>query len=234
MPQFDRQSARLSQRDQLILEHVARYRITTNEVVHKLHFRRQRPNAVTKVTARLTRLDSLRRATLDHPRAYFTLGSAGTAMLGLPENRALPLGPQSLPTEFGVLAFAALGRSTRRRLTRQELQERFPDFEQGIIEQAYCLDAAGVLELVRVDLGGAPDHIARKCRADMQSRLAAASFAKLIAAGQFRLVVVSCTTEKAAAIGEALQRHLWPDGLLFHLAVVPELILLTASLNDAS
>lgn len=220
-------------RDRLIVQHVGRFRITTNEVVHKLFFPHSQPNAVTKVTARLTAAGLLRQFPLYHPRAYFTLGEEGQAFLGLSGNRVLPLGPQSLPIEYGVLAYSTLGRVAHNRLSRRELQQQYPFLTEGLIEQPYT-ECENVLELIRVDLGGSADHVARKCVRDIELRGACIEFSSLMLEGRFRLVVVTCTTEKAAVIRTALDQHLWPEGLQIHLAVVPDLILLTASLQNAS
>lgn len=225
----------MSTRDRTIVDFVARYRLTTNEVLHNVIFDGCLANAVTKVTARLCRGDYLRKFPLYYPRSYFTLGSRATALLGLPEHRALPLGPQSLPAEYSVLVFATMGHSGRLRLTRAELVERFPALTTGFIEQAYCYEQENnVLELVRVDLGGAPDHVARKCKIDIDSRCEVLPFSELLIQKRFRLVVVTGTTEKAAAINRALEPRLWPDGLLIHIAVVSDLLMLTVGLSHAS
>jgi len=227
-------TARLARRDQAILDHVGRYRLTTNEVLHHSLFDGCQPNAVTKVTSRLCRGDYLRKFPLCYPRSYFTLGSCATSLLGLPDNRMLPLGPQSLPTEYGVLAFAVRRKSSHVRLTRHELSERFPALPAGLTEQPYCLDEnCNVLELVRVDLGGAADHVARKCEADVAARRDERPFSILLAEKRFRLVVVTATTEKAAAIQQSLSQRLWPDDLLLHIAVVSDLLTLTAGLHHA-
>ena len=87
------------------------------------------------------------------------------------------------------------------------------------------------VELLRVDLGGKPDHIARKCAANIQLRLARNGFLPFVQTGGFRLVVITGTTEKAAALRAALDQHLWPEGLSIHLAIAPDLPLLTARLS---
>lgn len=224
---------RVMKRDRAILQHLSRYRMTTNEVIQRLFFPRQKPNAVTKVTARLTERGLLRQFPLYHPRNYFTLGDEGVAVMGLPPGRAEGLGPQSLPIEFGVLNYALLGAAQHQRLTRDELVKRYPFFGEGTCEQTYT-ECDGVLELVRVDLGGAADHVARKCFRDISQRSETNGFVALLRENRFRLVVVTCTKEKAAAISNALSGHLWPDGLMIHLAVVPDLLYLTARLIDAS
>lgn len=237
MPQHESSVHRASvpDRDRQILDHIGQYQMTTNEVLGRQFFARRQPNAVTKVTARLCRLDYLRSFPLYHPKTYFRLGPRGVTLLGLPQNRTLPLGPQSLPTEYGVLAFALLGHERHERLSRTDLVARYPNIPQGLLEQPYCLDRSGdTLELVRIDLGGKPDHVSRKCRADIQARATTEPFAGLLAERRLRLVVVTCTTEKAAAIRDALGGRLWPDGLLIHLAVVSDLLPLIASLSHGS
>lgn len=224
-----------SQRDRKILDHAARHRMTTNEVVRKLFFPEHRHNAVTKVTARLCRERLLRKFPLHHPRAYYTLGPHAAQSMGISVKRTYPLGPQALPTEYAALAYATLGNDQHRRLTAAELRRLCPWLSGQLLDFPHCLDESDdrpVLELIRVDLGGKADHVARKCDADIQVRRAAAEFGHLVRDARFRLVIVTSTTEKAAAIQEALDQRVWPDGLQIHLAVVPDLLLLTASLID--
>lgn len=228
----------LTERDRRILDHVARYRVTVSEVLHALFFPSQFPNAVTKVTSRLCQQDYLRRFPLYHPRTYFTLGPKGAQSLGQSANRTLPLGPQSLPTDFATLSYATLGGTERYRLTVHELMTRWPSFtDKQIVDAPHCADESTgdtVLELIRVDLGGKPDHVARKCRDDIDSRRRLKAFNELLKQGGFRLVVVTGTTEKAAAIRDSLDQHCWPDGLQLHLAVVPDLLQLTARISHGT
>jgi len=44
---------------------------------------------------------------------------------------------------------------------------------EELLESPHCLDESrdpAVVELIRVDLGGKSDHVARKCHADIQLR----------------------------------------------------------------
>ena len=173
---------------------------------------------------------------LHHPQVYFTLGPRGAQQLGLPPHRACPLGPQALPTEFGALAYATLGPAYHHRLTTVELQERFPWLPAPMLDFPHCLDTSAqppVLELVRVELGGTPDHVARKCDGDIQARRPIREFQQLLNDKRFRLVVVTSSAHKAAAIRTALDQHLWPDGLQIHLAVVTQLLSLSPRYDNA-
>jgi len=127
-----------------------------------------------------------------------------------------------------------MGKSNHDRLTRGEVNEQFFSIKSGLTEQPYCLDAEhDILELVRVDLGGAADHVARKCAADIAARRDEFPFSILLQEERFRLVIITTTTEKAAAIQQSLGSRIWPDGLLLHIAVVPDLLNLTAGLRNA-
>lgn len=224
----------MRERDRQIIDHVHRHRITTNEVLHKLFFTDQQHNAVTKVTARLCRAEFLRKFPLYHPRTYFTLGPQAARQLGAPLQRTLPLGPQSLPTEYAALVYAS-GKPHLRRLTTQELEQLVPWLYGPFADFPYCWDESTdptVLELLRVDLGGRPDYVARKCEADMEVRRPLSGFEEWIRHGRFRLVVITGTTEKAALIRSAIEGHVWPDGLSIRLVVVSDLLHLTARISD--
>lgn len=219
-------SGRLTRRDRAILDHVARFRMTTNEVVQRLYFDEQHPNAVTKVTARLVEQKLLAKFPLTYPQSYFRLGEHGVALFGLHESRMRPLGPQSLPTEYGVLCYATLREQPLQRLMADELQQRFPDFESPWCDAPHVLRAETqeVVELLRVDLGGSADHVARKVLQDVLARTESRTFREALQRRAFRCVVITTTTEKAAAIQTALQPHRWPEGLDIHLAAVPNLL----------
>lgn len=217
------------QRDQTLLAHVARYRLTTVDVVQRLLRSNVSRNAIGKVLSRLCAAGLLRKYPLLHPTHYYVLGDGGAHALGIGAHRTVPLGPQSLPMEYGVLLYATLGNKLRQRLTKQELINRCTWLPAALAEAPHCTDLKqNSLELVRVDLGGSADHVARKCTADLREREKHAEFCSLVKEGRFRLVVVTSTAEKAVAIRQALSRREWPDRLQIHLSVVSQLLPLTA------
>jgi hypothetical protein len=167
---------------------------------------------------------------------YFVPGKRAVQTFGLPAGRAQPLGPQSLPTEYAVLLYATKTTGLKR-LHADEIRQQHDWYEALWTLAPHCLrilDAEPILELLRIDLGGPADHVARKCRADIDARIQCSDFEELLKRDLFRLVVISATTEKAAAIQLALQGHLWPAGLRFHLAVIPELLPLLPRCSDAT
>ncbi len=227
---------RLSGRDREILEHVVRYRLTTKETLHRLFFNENEPNAAIKVANRLCDEGWLRKFSLLYPRQYLVAGTRTVQSFGLPTARSLPLGPQALPTEYAILHYSAAAENVER-LKRREVSARFDWYRDEWAATAHCVrttDTADVLELVRVDLGGPADHVARKCVADFATRNQSPVFQHAIENALFRLVVITATADKAAATQLSLHGHLWPDGISFHLAVVPELLPLLPGGCDAT
>ena len=222
-----------NERDRAILDHVTRYRLTTLDAIRRVVLPGLSRNAVGKIANRLCDAGLLRKHRLLYPMNYFVLGELAVRSLGIGIHRAKPLGSQSLPQEFALLAFATLGTHQHLRLNAAEVKRRCPWLPFSFAAAPHCLDEANVLELVRVDLGGPAGHVARKCAADLTERCRIREFSPLVAARQFRLVVITATSGKATAIQRALDHHDWPAGLLFHFSVVPQLLSIGASANHA-
>jgi hypothetical protein len=216
----------LSDRDEEILLHVARYRVSVYEVLKNKFFPDHGPTAPIKVVNRLCRQGFLKRIPLYGRKCGFVLTSRASKTLGASWRRDELPGPQSLPIDFAVLMYATT-RKQRRRLTRLELASLFPWVTPALASLPHCTDnepaGRNCLELIRVDLGGTPEHVARKCFQDIAKRRDRELFGTLLREGRFKLVVITTAKEKAAAIQKALDRHAWPDGLAIHLVVLPQL-----------
>jgi hypothetical protein len=214
-------------RDLLILEHVARHRLTTNEVVRRVVVPGLSQNATAKLLTRLCSGDYLARYVLLHPQCYYTLGRVAAQQLGLSTYRCDALGPQALPTEFALLVHANLGQQHRLRLLNHEVRARYPWLPPLLAKAPHCLlPADEALELVRVDLGGSADHLARKCVHDLDERLKLPALAQQLQRGLFRMAIVTGTRPKAAAIRDALDRQGLSQRLLMHFTVTSDLFTL--------
>lgn len=216
-----------------VLDHVARSRMSTCAALRHGVLAKLSQNAAGKLLNRLCRTGQLAKYPLLHPTPYYVLGESGAKILGMSTQRTLPLGPQALPIEFGLLIYAACGQPPRLRLTRQEVLSFCPWLPSSLAAAPHCRDVHGVLELVRVDLGGSAAHVARKCAADIHRRRQFREFAELANTGRFRLVVITGTKEKATALRHSLDQHDWPTGLRIHFSVVPDLLPLSARSHDA-
>ena len=218
---------RLTTRDRDIIEHVVQYRISTNEVIQRLFFDGAHATSVTRATSRLCSTGWLAGFPLVYPTKYFVPGKLAASAYGLPLARTYPLGPQSLPTEFAVLEYAAANAPYVLRLTDEQVQSRLPWYEGEWLHAPHCQRESNdkqSLELVRVDLGGPADHIARKCKRDIGLRQKAVEFTQLLSSQNFSVAIVTGSTQKAAAIQSALTHHHWPENLTFRIAVFVSLI----------
>jgi len=233
-PTKNRAGGRLTARELEVIDHVARYRLTTVSVLCRTHLSGVSRGAVGKVVSRLCSADYLQSYPLFHPTRYYVLGTQGTKSLGLAVHRSLPLGPQSLPMEYAALLYATLGKQLRKRLNIREVLALYPWLPAALATAPHCFDEThGVLELLRVDLGGPADHVARKCLADINARRRLREFSPLVRSGKFRLVVITSTPAKAAALRQAIDRHDWPADFPIHFSIVADLLSLTARNHDA-
>jgi len=218
-------------RDHSIVNFVLRYRLATNRVVASQLLAGRTMNAVAKVTARLCATDILSRYVLVPPEKYFRLGSHAISSLGLSSRLSEPLGPQSLPTDYATLIYATSGNARRRRLTTGELSEYMPWLPSDLSHSPYCVDAKGQLELVRVDLGGSPQHVARKTAQAAHDRIDVPQISELAATTRFQVVVLTTSEEKSKAILKALVASGCTDAVRVHIAVIPRLSFLLLRAN---
>ena len=199
--------------------------MTTREVLHRLFFSDSEENAVTKVTSRLTLHGFLNRHELYFPRTYLTLGPQATRLMGVSPKKCHELGPQALIREFGTLAFCCLSLESRTRLTVSEIRDRHSQLLLGGFDSShYYLDNDGEttrLAHIRVDYGGAPDHIVRKCMQDIQRRYETPAFKQIIDGDGFLVAIVTAHQDKVNAIHEAVKRQKWP--CRFRIEAVPDL-----------
>lgn len=230
---FPNKTSPWTERDRLIIAHVERYHITTIAVLQAAVVVGATANAMMKITTKLCASGLLRKFTLIHPTRYFMLGEAAKLFVGHKVSNVVP-GPQTLPTDFALLQYALLGQAPRQRLFSNEVQSFCPWLPKPLSTTPHCLNPlTRQLELVRVDLGGTADHVARKCAANIQERLSTPEFTTAVGQGRFRLVVITATAEKSAAIRKSLLNHEWPDGLAIHLSVIPTLLPLLSRLRHA-
>lgn len=214
----------MRERDEQILQLTDRFRLGTNLAYRQVIFGDQSLNAVTKVTARLCQHGWLRRYPLIPPEDYFTLGPAAVRNLGYASRRSEPLGSQSLPIDYAVLLYGTHGQ--RSRLLKTELSESFPWLSEELTHAPYCRSNGGMLELIRVDLGGSPQHVAKKAAADCSARWEIDEFRVLVDQQRFQMVILTTTPSKARLIRQAVEAAAWNDRVRLHLAIIPRLTLL--------
>lgn len=202
---------RLMDRDRLIVEHVARYRMTIREIVHAHFMPETDINAVTKVLARLTGARLLARHTLHDSRGYWTLGLLGARQRGLHEKRAYAVGYNAVIEHYGILAFCCAGNTRRELLTREEFEERFPGHSHPSIQRpAYYIDEHdGIrrLGMIVVDRNGDPIRLIRKCMGEMRRRVSIPAFLARFRQQDFVCAIVTGDPERKQVLERLLAKE---------------------------
>jgi len=209
---------RLNDRHMTLLALIRRYGLATIETIHRRCFGEADLNAVAKVTSRLIRAGYLNKYPLRSPRCYYRLGPEAVRRFGGDPELCLPLGPQALPIAYAILQFCIY--DGLERLNSEELGSAFPWLDRN--DGTFYREKDGRLAVLKVDLGAAPEHIARRCR-DIHRRLdSRPGFRALVAAGGFQMTVLTGSRSKSSAIAAAVDRDHWPFS--FRLVVVPDLL----------
>ncbi len=223
---------RLSDRDQEILDHVARYRMTTREVVHELFFRDAEVNAATKVLTRLLVGGCLSRYRLHDTHAYWTLSLRTARQRGLHAKTAEALGYEASIHHYGILLFCCAGPTKRTILTRLEFQSRFPQlFDRHLLRAPYYIDeqeGQQRLGLVLIDGGVDLVRLVRKCHAAIHRRSSMPAFMELLRNRGFVLTVVTAYPEKKERLQKAFEEDEY-ESVLYRVVVRSPLASLLAN-----
>lgn len=201
----------LQPRDEDILEHVRRYRITTLDVLHRELFTGKGRDAVTSTLRRLRSANLLTTEELKPPRyRYYRLTKEAARSFGLSVGFGMPLGEQALPSRYAMLCYCCLGSERRQVLTADEFKEEFPDCDSATLpKEPYYLDTEGVvprLAFVSVDLGADAGRIIRKCRKFVGERMKQAGFRELIKDDAFLITILTARKRKQSTILAAKRR----------------------------
>ena len=219
----------LTPRDVEVLELVGRYRLATLLTLHRVLFQDIRLFAVGKVTRRLTAKGWLQRHALEPRSCYFTLTPKTSCLLGLPSgnDRALSA-PEELLGDYGLLEYCCLAEHGRKRLTKEEVQERCPGLLcAGLDADRYFLDEGfrpAKCGLAWVDRGDDTAQLVSACRADWDARLRQEAFRGAVKQSGLRLVVLTPTEERAAVLRRHLAQGLWTKSLAPVVEVVPGML----------
>lgn len=224
----------LQDRDQAILAHVARYRLTTLDTVQHLFFPEAASAEAAKTVLRRLRATHLQSRPLYLRRVYYQLTAAAAQALGEPEEVANPFGPQALPRAYAVLAFCCHGPAERQRLARREFHERFPALSGQVPYNDYVVDPTATtprLTRLLVDLGGAYQRLIRKCVGIIRAGHGTPGLRELLAADAFQIIILTGEVTKAQALSRGVQTHPALRGRFVRAAVIPELAHLLPNLQ---
>ena len=190
---------RLTTRDQDVLDHIHRYRISTLEVLHRLFW--LPPASLNSVSQVLQRLDGyLHSAPLYGSRKYYLLTPSLARDYGEEDDFAKPLkSSQSLARHIAILEHCCMGDEPRDRITSREFKEGYPTYDiSGVGRHSYfhTEDVPAKLRWLEVDARAKPRSRANACLEKFKKRLEHEPFRKLVKDGQFGVVLVTTSERK--------------------------------------
>lgn len=214
-----------------LLEHIARYRMTTLPVLSQLPAFRHRPESSVKRLLRgLVHEGRLRRASLFHNRDYYCAYRASNSLTGL-------LSESEKLRAYAMLLYCCQKGSQRERLTRTELQTHFAMLDEPGLPLNYYVDSSSEttrLGLLRVDLGGRGrwDRILGKARDDVLKHLGRAGVRELIQQRQFEVTILTALPQKASRICDTIASEPHPLDACIRVSCASELLYLIAPPHD--
>jgi hypothetical protein len=212
-------------REKELLLHLRRHRITTLEVLKRLHFAKQADSTVRYHVRRIVTAGQLESRKLPSGRTYYHLTPAAARTLGAPRSFGQAPGAQALPRLLGALAYTCLGSEPSLRLLPEELDALYPGLagKGGLTFEDYCVEADPraadfrYLTAIKVDAEGAdPDAFLRGLRSQLDRGESVPLFGKLRAERLFAVGIVTSEPSKRVAYHRALERR--PLGVAVRVA----------------
>jgi hypothetical protein len=226
----------VTERDERILAHVLRFRVTTYEALKRLFFPENGLDAVKSWVRRMQTGGYLRSAHLLAPRRYYYLTPKAARLFGASDKVARDLEGGGLLRVYGILAYCCMEGRVRRKLSRQEFEGTLPELVQPSLvasSTSYYLDDDEVLGrpskrrlgFVLVDSGRASRRIHSQVRHVIAERFKFPEWRQLFADDRFILAIVTVSPQRKEAIEKTLRAssHTVP----WRVAVVSDLKALT-------
>lgn len=194
----------LLDRDRLLVDHIARYHLSTPEILAHRVLPGITANALKKILQRLVRSRWLRSLPLYQQRYYYILSRSACEQLNISVRRSLPLGHEGLVQHFALLTYCA--HSDVKLLSAVEFSLHFPELCRPHLPAGcyFLRPEVGQLGWIMVDHGSRTERLASKVGRVIGKRYALPPFARLIQAGGFTIVVLTATPLKQHAIERAL------------------------------
>lgn len=221
----DRRHIRLA-----ILQHIARYRLSTFEVMGNLPECQDLSNAdLRRLLKELVHFELLLTATLHRGRSYWALAAAGAKRCGVPDDRTGFLSEPAKRRAYAILRFCHQSGVSRRRLNREELDVGLLSHvaRPGMPSTYYIAGgASGRIGLARIDIGraGRWDRILQTVRNDCDQHRNASAWRPFLQANRFEITVLTALPQKAARLQQKLQEMALEYRIPLQATALPELL----------
>ena len=194
-----------NERDELILEHLGRYRISLRQILERLFFDGKNAG---NVIQRMLKNDTVHsRSGLPNRIRYYQLSALSAGKRSIPKNRCEPFAAQALNVHLAVLWHCCATDNKRHRVEEKLLSKQFENYPRG----PHCVedtDDGHKLSHVRVCTPETEEtNLIRRLREDVYDAYENKELIDPLRSGQYGYVVLVETKSRIKSIRRALEAH---------------------------
>lgn len=196
----------MQDRDIAILRHIGLYRLTLRAVLDRVFFNGVPPGDVLQ---RLRDAGDIVTRKLPRNTSYYQLSTEGANLIGVPANRAQPLGPKALHTHLAILWFCTMDGVERYRAEPSHLKHA--EIPKDALTGDHCVevDDKGRGRILQVYVPGtktSPVRIQRRLRESLNRALDSSTGRELIEARRYGFAVLVDLETKRTNIRDIVAR----------------------------
>ena len=219
-----------------VLNHVARYRLTTTDALEALELpematHKQKHDAL----KHCTRMGWLGSDWLIRGKRYWYL-TGSLERFGIVAKRCGPLSEPAKLRAYAMLSFYCGQNSVRHKLTRIEMAKHFPELDRSGLPDRYYFNTEnkGRLGLVRYDFGhhGRWDRVVEATKRDIRSHLIEPGIRHLISGDRFEISILTVLPQKAQRLRTVFERHSASLRIPIGVYEFPQLVPLITSFTE--
>ena len=219
-----------------VLNHVARYRLTTTDALETLELpepatHKQKYDALKQCT----RMGWLGSDWLVRGKRYWFL-TGSLEGFGVIAKRSGPLSEPAKLRAYAMLRFCCGQYSVRHKLTHTEITKHFPELDRSGLPDRYYFNTEnkGRLGLVRYDLGhhGRWDRVVEATKQDIRSHRSEPEARRLISADRVEISILTVFPQKAERLRTILEPHSASLRIPIGVYPFPQLVPLITSITE--
>ncbi len=221
----------MNERDEQILRHIGRYRISIRAVIERLYFRGATSDHVLRRLSEESRI-CVHKGVIPGGLSYYQLTLRETRRLGLPDTRARQDKTKVLRRELAVLWFCCMADRERLRLDHAEFKRLGP---AKIWAAPHIAETSGpdtfIYRLYMPSPGTKDDRFIDILRADAFDAVHDVLIAGWTSAGRYGFAVLVENRCRETQLTRLIERRHFPD-LTIHVQTVPTFELLHSAINE--
>lgn len=208
-----------TERDQLITEHIGRYRISLRHIIEQLFFDGKNAGNVIQRMIKNEVLHS--RTGLPNRLRYYQLTTTEARNQSVPVNRCKPFAAQALNVHLGILWYCCAYETKRHRIETKVLKGQFENYPRG----PHCVEKTEEghkLSHIRICTAETEEtNLIRRLREDVRDAYEHKELIDPIRAGQYGFVVLVETKSRIKSLKRSLAQQDFAEDADIEVAFAP-------------